>query len=78
MPTTESNPNYQDVFFLLPGARTDEEDGVWEETLSPGKEKKAPHVLHTYHLCFLDGSESWSLLGGNTDTAREQGMPSKS
>lgn len=46
---------------------------------NPYKEKKGPGIPHIRRLCFLEGSESWSLSGGNTDTEQEgQGSPSKS
>lgn len=46
---------------------------------NPYKEKKGPGVPHIRRLCFLEGSESWSLSGGNTDTEQEgQGSSSKS
>ena len=35
----------------------------------PGGEKQSPSVPHIYHLCSLEGIESWSPSGGNTDTA---------
>ena len=35
----------------------------------PGEEKRGPSAPHTYHFCSLEGSESWSPSGGNTDTA---------
>ena len=51
----------------------------WQESLSdPGEEKKGPSVPYIYHLCSLEDSESWSLSGGNTNTARGQRSPSES
>lgn len=35
----------------------------------PGEEKRGPSAPHIYHFCSLEGSESWSPSGGNTDTA---------
>lgn len=42
---------------------------VCRKPLRPlGEEDSSPP--HVHHLCSLEGSESWDLSGGNTDTAR--------
>lgn len=61
---------------LLPGPRTDQEDGLCKLTLSTGEEK-GPSVPHFYHLSFLEDIESWNLLGGKIDRAGRQGSPGK-
>lgn len=35
--------------------------------------RRRPQCPHTYHFCSLEGSESWSLSGDNTDTGRGGG-----
>ena len=68
-PTTGSSPQYQEPTLFFLGPRIHAEMACGKILSDPGGEKRGPNVPHIYHFCPLEGGESWSLSGGNTDTA---------
>lgn len=70
-PATGSSPKYQEPTFFSfpPDPRILAERWPVERSSWTLVRKRGPSVPHIYPFCPLEGGESWSPSGGNTDTA---------